>query len=78
MICDGNPHNISMKYEPARVRLYVDGTQVADQAIANPDIGSSIPGGIAIGQLVDREKVSGCVGVSRREVANERVVRGKT
>jgi len=53
MICDGKPHNISMKYEPARVRLYVDGTQVADQAIANPDIGSSIPGGIAIGQLVE-------------------------
>jgi len=53
MICDGQPHNISMKYEPARVRLYVDGTQVADQAIADLDSGSSIPGRIAIGQLVE-------------------------
>ncbi len=27
---------------------------------------------------VNETKVSGCVGVSRRKVANERVVRGKT
>ena len=53
MICDGKPHNISMTYEPARVRLYVDGTQVADQAIADLDSGTSVPGALAIGQLVE-------------------------
>ena len=31
MICDGRPHAIAMIYEPSRVRLFVDGRQVADQ-----------------------------------------------
>ncbi len=39
MICDGKPHTLSMIYEPNRVRLYVDGKQVADQAITDRDGG---------------------------------------
>ncbi|QDV68803.1 Auracyanin-A precursor [Rosistilla carotiformis] len=51
MICDRQPHAIAMQYEPNRVRLYVDGRQVADQAIESTDRGNPIPGGLGIGRL---------------------------
>ncbi|MCA9008628.1 MAG: c-type cytochrome [Planctomycetaceae bacterium] len=53
MICDGKAHTISMTREPTRVRLFVDGKQVADQAVMRRDGGTSVPGGLAIGQLVE-------------------------
>ncbi|WP_146594052.1 DUF6797 domain-containing protein [Novipirellula galeiformis] len=53
MICDAKPHTVSMIYEPSRVRLYVDGEQVADQAIVDTGSGSPVPGGLGIGRLVE-------------------------
>ncbi len=52
MICDGQPHTVAMHYEPQRVRLWVDGKQVADQAIASTGQ-LPRPGGLAIGRLVE-------------------------
>jgi putative heme-binding domain-containing protein len=51
-ICDGNSHVIAMHYEPSRVRLYVDGRQVADQEIAETGR-PEVPGGLGIGRLVE-------------------------
>lgn len=51
-ICDQQSHAIAMLFEPARVRLYVDGRQVADQAIESLGQAES-PGGLAIGRLVE-------------------------
>ncbi|MDZ4686869.1 MAG: TIM barrel protein [Planctomycetaceae bacterium] len=51
-ICDGQPHTVAMQYEPTRVRLFVDGRQVADQDIS--DAGrAEVPGGLGIGRLVE-------------------------
>lgn len=53
VVCDGRPHTLTMTYEPDRVRLFVDGAVVADQAI-KPRVGrSSVPGSLAIGRLVE-------------------------
>lgn len=52
-ICDGQPHTLSMTYEPARVKLYVDGKKVADQAIERIEGKTSLPGSLAIGRLVE-------------------------
>lgn len=60
MICDGQWHHVAMLLEPDRVRLMIDGKQVADQ----PHKRSGKPseaGGLAIGSLVDR--AIGCSGV---------------
>lgn len=59
-ICDGKTHTLSMIYEPSRVRLYVDSKQVADQAITGRDGGTSVPGAVAMGSLV--EGGAGCDG----------------
>ncbi|MCA9246350.1 MAG: TIM barrel protein [Planctomycetales bacterium] len=51
-ICDGRLHTLAMIYEPRRVRLYVDGQPVADQAIeslARP----GVAGDLGIGRLVE-------------------------
>ncbi|WP_417730774.1 DUF6797 domain-containing protein [Rosistilla oblonga] len=53
MICDRKPHTIAMHYESDRVRLYVDGRKVADQAIEPTGRGGSIPGGLGVGRLVE-------------------------
>ncbi|WDQ14931.1 DUF6797 domain-containing protein [Rhodopirellula sp. P2] len=53
VVTDGKPHTLSMIYEPARVRLFVDGKQVADQNIS-PIRGRGIDGGLGIGRLVQR------------------------
>lgn len=79
-ICDGKTHTLSMVYEPDRVRLFMDGQQVADQAIAVRDGGTQVPGGLAVGSLV--EGGFGCAGqidwvrISRgaRDIAAEPVV----
>ncbi len=59
-IADGQWHHLAMIYEPNRVRLFVDGKQVADQAVEFQH-GKTVPGELAIGQLVDRS--IGCTGV---------------
>ncbi len=53
VVTDGKPHTFSMIYEPSRVRLFVDGKQVADQAIS-PTQGRGVDGGLGIGRLVQR------------------------
>lgn len=56
---DGQWHHVGMVFEPERIRLFVDGQQVADQAVEFQK-GQTVPGGIAFGQLVGRE--IGCDG----------------
>ncbi|WP_197533582.1 DUF6797 domain-containing protein [Symmachiella dynata] len=51
-ICDNKPHTVAMVYEATRVRLYVDGKQVASQKFSAKG-GAAIPGGLAIGRLVE-------------------------
>lgn len=53
MVCDGRPHTLTMTYEPDRVKLFVDGSKVADQAIQSRQRVSSVPGSLAIGRLVE-------------------------
>lgn len=60
MVCDSQPHTLAMQYEPTRVRLYVDGEQVADQAIQSRGVDGGIAGGLSIGRLV--EGIFGCDG----------------
>jgi putative heme-binding domain-containing protein len=52
MVCDAKTHDVAMIYEADRVRLYVDGKRVADQAIESSG-GQPVPGGFAIGRLVE-------------------------
>lgn len=51
MICDGRPHTVGMIYETDRVRLFVDGRQVADQRVASGGR-PVVAGGLGIGRLV--------------------------
>jgi sugar phosphate isomerase/epimerase/cytochrome c2 len=60
MICDGQWHHVAMIVEPARIRLYLDGKQVADQLHKRTDKATE-PGGLALASLVDR--VIGCSGL---------------
>ncbi|MEP2307860.1 DUF6797 domain-containing protein [Rhodopirellula bahusiensis] len=53
VVTDGKPHTYAMIYEPARVRLLVDGEQVTDQSIS-PTRGRGINGDLGIGRLVNR------------------------
>ncbi|HET6880265.1 MAG TPA: TIM barrel protein [Pirellulales bacterium] len=51
-ICDGKWHVVAMLYEPARVRLLLDGEVVAEQAVEH--VGkATVPGGLAIGRLIE-------------------------
>ncbi len=52
MLCDGRPHNIALVRETNRIRLYVDGKVVADQAVKHRP-NRRVPGGFAIGRLVE-------------------------
>ncbi len=53
MVCDGQPHTLAMHYETNRVRLYVDGMQVVEQAIQSRELDGAINGALAIGRLVE-------------------------
>ncbi len=54
MICDGRPHTLAMVYQPERVRLFVDGQMVADQAItSSSENQTAVSGGLGIGRLVE-------------------------
>ena len=52
IICDGRPHTVSMIYEPERVRLFVDGKQVADQLV-EVIADHPVDGPLGIGQLAE-------------------------
>ena len=65
-IADGKWHFVAMQFEPTRIRLFVDGKQVADQEVKAKDGAfASAPKPaheeLAIGSLVDQ--VIGCDGV---------------
>jgi hypothetical protein len=62
-ITDGAWHQLAMIYEPSRVRLFVDGKQVADQPIkiGERPADKSDVGQLAIGSLVERS--IGCDGL---------------
>ncbi len=53
-IADDAWHHVAMTIEKSQVRLYVDGKQVAEQAVKFND-GKTIDGDLAIGTLVGRE-----------------------
>lgn len=52
-ICDGQWHAIAMEYAPDRVKLWVDGKVVADQAIAPKPEGRVVADHLAFGRLVE-------------------------
>jgi type 1 glutamine amidotransferase/cytochrome c2 len=68
-ITDDKWHHVAMMFEPDRIRLYVDGRKVADQAVKSGQ-GAPVDGGLAIGELVGRE--IGCQGF----VDEVRIARG--
>ena len=53
MICDGRWHHVRMVLEPNRIRLYVDGQPVANQACQRTEM-KAVPGDLAIASLVDK------------------------
>ncbi len=53
MICDGRWHHVGMVLEPNRIRLYVDGQPVANQACQRTEM-KTAPGDLAIASLVDK------------------------
>ena len=59
-VCDGLWHHVGLVYEPDRIRLFVDGRQVADSP-GRPVGKPTVPAGLAIGKLVEGEM--GCDGV---------------
>ena len=59
-VCDDQWHHVAMTYEPARVRLFVDGRSVADQPVKSKGA-PAVAGGLAIGKLV--EGAIGCEGL---------------
>ncbi|HVX15500.1 MAG TPA: TIM barrel protein [Pirellulales bacterium] len=68
-ICDGAWHDVAMLYEAGRVRLSLDGQIVADQTVEHGGK-ATVPGGLAIGRLV--EGGIGCNG----DIAYIRLTRG--
>ncbi|MDA1017780.1 MAG: TIM barrel protein, partial [Planctomycetota bacterium] len=52
MIVDGKPHTLGMTLETHRIRLFVDGKQVAEQAVKSTGK-AAVPGGLGIGRLVN-------------------------
>ncbi len=52
VITDDKPHHIAMAYEANRVRLYVDGKQVADTSIEATGA-AAVPGELGLGRLVE-------------------------
>ena len=51
-VCDGQPHRIAFTLEKDRGRLFLDGRLVADQKLESLNK-PSVPGGLAVGQLVE-------------------------
>ncbi|MFM2097211.1 MAG: hypothetical protein RIS70_4335, partial [Planctomycetota bacterium] len=68
-IADGKWHHVAMTLEPNRVRLYVDGQQVADERVEF-NKRPTIDGGLSIGKLVGAE--IGCDGL----IDEVRITRG--
>lgn len=58
-ICDSRSHRVAMILEDERVRLLINGKQVADQAVKRT-LKPAVPGGLAVGRLV--EGGFGCFG----------------
>lgn len=52
-VCDGQWHSFAAVIEVERARLYVDGKMVKEGSLA-PAKGTPVPGGLAIGSLVER------------------------
>lgn len=62
VITDGQWHAIAMQYGADRVRLWVDGQVVADQAIALKPNRKVVPGGLAFARLVEGQfKMNGAI-----------------
>ena len=59
VIADDQWHEVTMQFESARVRLFLDGNEVADQAVTHRG-GKGMDGNLAIGRLV--EGGLGCAG----------------
>ncbi|HVW02769.1 MAG TPA: ThuA domain-containing protein, partial [Planctomycetaceae bacterium] len=59
-LCDDRWHYVAMAYEPERIRLFVDGKQVAEQAVKSRGQ-KAVPGGLGFGSLFGRE--IGCQGI---------------
>jgi len=59
-ICDGKWHHVAMIVETERIRLFVDGQQVASQPQQRSDL-ESVPGDLALASLVDQQ--IGCTGL---------------
>jgi quinoprotein glucose dehydrogenase len=51
-ICDGTWHRVTLHLETARIALYLNGKEVAAQAISRNDLPAA-PGGLAFGRLVE-------------------------
>ena len=60
MICDGKWHQVAMILEPERIRLFVDGQEVANQNHRRTER-KSVASGLALGTLV--EQSIGCTGL---------------
>lgn len=60
MICDSQWHHVAMILEPARIRLFLDGKCVADQAHKRTAL-ASVAGPLGLATLVDR--AIGCTGL---------------
>lgn len=58
-ICDSRSHRVGMILDNERVRLFIDGKQVADKAVKRNER-PAVPGGLAVGRLV--EGGFGCFG----------------
>lgn len=52
MLCDGKTHTVGMTFAPSKVQLWVDGKLVVEQEVASSGR-AGIPGGLAIGRLVE-------------------------
>ncbi|WP_390620397.1 DUF6797 domain-containing protein [Stieleria varia] len=74
-VCDGKSHAFAMTYEQDRVRLFVDGREIANESIAKQEPKSNsrspLAGPLAIGRLVSGR--IGCVG----EIAWVRISRAR-
>ena len=51
-VCDDQWHHVAMTVEAARIRLFMDGKQVADQPVKTKGT-QAVDGGLAIGRLVE-------------------------
>ena len=62
-VVDGDWHYVAMQYAPNRIRLFVDGRLVGDQAVAlaTDNVLPKIPGELGIGALISRKL--GCGGL---------------